>query len=250
MSKKDDKKKAQEVEEEDLDRDEDEDEDEDDEEDEAAQAKPVDRSRRARHEPPAHGTKHVEAAPPDQEDPYWWTPHAVLGALLLIGLLGFFGLFNKTPLAKLAAPVAPSPDHHDEHKPAATPPPAPQPQREPQPRGSAAQPPREIFGAKHLLVMYKGSRRAPPNIERSKDEAKARAEEAKKKAKADPSKFADLVKEYSDEPNAGARGGDLGKFPKGAMVPEFQAAVEKIKVGEISDVVETPFGFHVILRTQ
>jgi parvulin-like peptidyl-prolyl isomerase len=34
------------------------------------------------------------------------------------------------------------------------------------------------------------------------------------------------------------------------MVPEFQAGLEKIKVGEISDVVETPFGFHVILRTQ
>lgn len=249
MSKKDDKKKAQDDEEEDLDRD-DEDEDEDDEEEEAAQAKPVDRSRRARPEPAAHGAKHhAEAAPPEQEDPTWWLPHAVLGALLLIGLMGFFGLFNKTPLAKLAAPVAPSPDHHDEHKPAATPPPTPAPQPQPQTRGSA-QPPREIFGAKHLLVMYKGSRRAPPNIERTKDEAKARAEEAKKKAKADPSKFADLVKEYSDEPNAGARGGDLGKFPKGAMVPEFQAAVEKIKVGEISDIVETPFGFHVILRTQ
>jgi parvulin-like peptidyl-prolyl isomerase len=34
------------------------------------------------------------------------------------------------------------------------------------------------------------------------------------------------------------------------MVPEFQTALEKIKVGEVSDVVETPFGFHVILRTQ
>jgi parvulin-like peptidyl-prolyl isomerase len=58
------------------------------------------------------------------------------------------------------------------------------------------------------------------------------------------------VKDYSDEPGAGARGGDLGKFAKGSMVPEFQAGLEKIKVGEISDIVETPFGFHVILRTQ
>ena len=54
----------------------------------------------------------------------------------------------------------------------------------------------------------------------------------------------------SDEPGADKRGGDLGKFPKGAMVPEFQAGLEKIKVGEVSDLVETPFGFHVILRTQ
>ncbi len=71
-----------------------------------------------------------------------------------------------------------------------------------------------------------------------------------KKAKDGKTKFEDVVKEYSDEPNAGARGGDLGRFPKGAMVPEFQAGLEKLKVGEISDLVETSFGFHVILRTQ
>ncbi|WP_437667348.1 peptidylprolyl isomerase [Sorangium sp. So ce1182] len=180
----------------------------------------------------------------EPEDPYWWTPHAVLSALVLVGLLGFFGMFNKTPLARLAAPVAPEPE---EHHVAASPPPTPAPTPRP---AQSAQAPREMFGAKHLLVMYKGSRRAPPTIERTKEEAQARATEAMKKAKADPSKFADLVKEYSDEPGADKRGGDLGKFPKGAMVPEFQAGLEKIKVGEVSDLVETPFGFHVILRTQ
>ena len=111
------------------------------------------------------------------------------------------------------------------------------------------QPAREMFGAKHLLVMYKGSMRAPENITRTKDEAKARAQEAHKKAKAG-TKFEDLVKEYSDEPGAAARGGDLGKFPKGRMVGPFQDGVEKTKVGDVSDIVETPFGFHVILRTQ
>ncbi|MGK4006388.1 peptidylprolyl isomerase [Sorangium sp. So ce1036] len=183
----------------------------------------------------------------EPEDPSWWAPHAVLGALVLIGLLGFFGMFNKTPLARLAAPVAPEPEAAHA---AAPPSPAP-PEPKPQPRPArTAQPPREMFGAKHLLVMYKGSRRAPPGIERTKDEAKARATEAMKKAKADPSKFAELVKEYSDEPGADRRGGDLGRFPKGAMVPEFQAGLEKIKVGEVSDLVETAFGYHVILRTQ
>ncbi|WP_437679854.1 peptidylprolyl isomerase [Sorangium sp. So ce131] len=181
----------------------------------------------------------------EPEDPYWWTPHAVLSALVLIGLLGFVGMFNKTPLARLAAPVAPEPE--ETHVQAAATPATPAPPPRP---AASAQPPREMFGAKHLLVMYKGSRRAPPTIERTKDEAKARATEAMQKAKADPSKFADIVKEYSDEPGADRRGGDLGKFPKGAMVPEFQAGLEKIKVGEVSDLVETPFGFHVILRTQ
>ncbi|AGP35238.1 peptidylprolyl isomerase [Sorangium cellulosum] len=181
----------------------------------------------------------------DPEDAYWWAPHAVLSALVLIGLLGFFGMFNKTPLARLAAPVAPEPDDHAHTAAAAPPAPAPTPRP-----AKSAQPPREMFGAKHLLVMYQGSRRAPATITRTKEEAKARATEAMKKAKADPSKFADIVKEYSDEPGADRRGGDLGKFPKGAMVPEFQAGLEKIKVGEVSDLVETPFGFHVILRTQ
>ncbi|KYF65598.1 peptidylprolyl isomerase [Sorangium cellulosum] len=192
-----------------------------------------------------HGRDDDDDDGAEPEDPYWWTPHAVLSALVLIGLLGFFGMFNKTPLSRLAAPVAPAPDEH-EHAAAS---PAPTPTPTPRPAKSA-QPPREMFGAKHLLVMYKGSRRAPPTIERTKEEAQARATEAMKKAKADPSKFADIVKEYSDEPGADKRGGDLGKFPKGAMVPEFQAGLETIKVGEVSDLVETPFGFHVILRTQ
>jgi hypothetical protein len=182
----------------------------------------------------------------DGEDPYWWTPHAVMSTLVLIGVLGFFGIFNKVLGGIAAKPIggeANKPVAAKEATPAPTPPKPPTPTQ-------GEQQPREMFGAKHLLVMYKGGRRAPPNVERTKEEAKVRATEAQKKAKDGKTKFEDLVKEYSDEPNAGARGGDLGKFPKGAMVPEFQAALEKIKVNEISDVVETPFGYHVILRTQ
>lgn len=115
----------------------------------------------------------------------------------------------------------------------------------------APQQEREMFGAKHLLVMYKGSLRAPPTITRTQEEAKKRAEEALAKAKKlGKDKFTDVVKDYSDEPGAAQRGGDLGQFPKGAMVPEFQAALEKLKVDEISGIVETKFGYHVILRTK
>lgn len=228
---------------EDLDEDESTDEDNDDGEEEEAKATAV-RGRGHAHD---EDDDDAEDDGVVAEDPYWWAPHAVLSALVLIGLLGFFGMFNKTPLARLAAPVAPEPDDHA-HAAAASPSPAPAP-TQPRPAQSA-QAPREMFGAKHLLVMYKGSRRAPETITRTKDEAKARATEAMTKAKADPSKFTDIVKEYSDEPGADRRGGDLGKFPKGAMVPEFQAGLEKIKVGQVSELVETPFGFHVILRTQ
>lgn len=230
--------------------DEEEDEEDEDEEDEeaapakASASKPGE-SRRPRHEEYLSGD---EAPGAQAEDPTWWAPHAVLGVLVLLGVLGFLGVFNKA-LGFLAA--KPGSDATAEHTTTTTTQPGSRtaaPGQPPAPQ--QPQPPREMFGAKHLLVMYKGSKRAPATIERSKEEAKARAGEAMKKAKADPSKFADFVKEYSDEPGAGDRGGDLGKFPKGAMVPEFQAGLEKLKVGEISDVVETAFGFHVILRTQ
>jgi hypothetical protein len=251
-SEKEDEKDLEEEEEETSDdEDEDEEADEDEEEAEAAPAKATARTRQRRasddHE---HGhDDHEHEEPADEEDQYWWTPHAVMSALVLIGVLGFFGVFNKV-LAPLAAKPQGGHDTKTETaKHEATPPPKPATPMPPGP-GGTAQAQREMFGAKHLLVMYKGSRRAPPNIERSKDEAKARATEAMKKAKDGKTKFEDLVKEYSDEPNAGARGGDLGTFPKGAMVPEFQNALEKIKPNEVSDVVETPFGFHVILRTK
>jgi hypothetical protein len=194
-----------------------------------------------------HGHGHEDEDESDEgEDPTWWVPHAVMSALVLVGVLGFFGAFNKL-LAPLAAHPATQTETTKEDPKPAEPAKAPTPTP---PVPQQPQAPREMFAAKHLLVMYKGGRRAPEGITRTKDEAKARATEAQKKAKAGKIKFEDLVKEYSDEPRAGERGGDLGSFPKGSMVPEFQAGLEKIKIGEISDVVETPFGFHVILRTQ
>jgi hypothetical protein len=108
--------------------------------------------------------------------------------------------------------------------------------------------PTEI-SARHLLVSYKGSLRAPPGIGRTKEEARARAAEAEKRAKAGED-FVALVKQYSDEPGAGDRGGDLGKFDRQSMVPAFANAAFALKVGEISGVVETQFGFHVIMRTE
>jgi parvulin-like peptidyl-prolyl isomerase len=110
-------------------------------------------------------------------------------------------------------------------------------------------PAEEKIGASHILVAYKDSRSAAPNITRTKDQARKRAEDAMKKAKAGKD-FAALAKEYSDDPGSGPKGGDLGVFPRNMMVKPFADAAFALKPGEISGIVETDFGFHVIKRTQ
>ena len=61
--------------------------------------------------------------------------------------------------------------------------------------------------------------------------------------------FAALAKEHSSCPS-GKQGGDLGEFGPGQMVPEFDKAVFSLEPGEISGVVETQFGYHIIKRTK
>jgi hypothetical protein len=110
-------------------------------------------------------------------------------------------------------------------------------------------PPEPMVGASHVLIQYKGSMRADPKITRSKEEAKKLAGEVQAKAKKGQD-FAALARQYSDEPGAKDRAGSLGKFQRTSMVKPFADAAFALKPSEISDVVETQFGFHVIKRTE
>ncbi|MEN6306335.1 MAG: peptidylprolyl isomerase [Anaerohalosphaeraceae bacterium] len=100
----------------------------------------------------------------------------------------------------------------------------------------------EQVQASHILI--KVDEKAD---EATKKAAKAKCEDLLKKVKAGGD-FAALAKENSDCPSK-ERGGDLGLFGKGQMVPQFEQAAFAMKVGDVSDIVETQFGYHIIKLT-
>ncbi|MEP6764468.1 MAG: peptidylprolyl isomerase [Gemmatimonadaceae bacterium] len=101
----------------------------------------------------------------------------------------------------------------------------------------------DILSARHILIMLPGAAGTVPPAELAA--ARRKAEAIQKEAT--PENFAKLAAK-SEEPGAAERGGNLGVFSKGQMVPEFEAALRKLKPGTVSEVVETSFGFHVIYR--
>lgn len=103
--------------------------------------------------------------------------------------------------------------------------------------------------AKHILVQYKGARGVPPNVTRSKEEARALAEQLLAQLTQQHADFAKLARDKSDCPSR-EQGGELGRFTRGDLVPEFESALFSLRVGEMSSVVESPFGFHIIVREE
>jgi len=98
----------------------------------------------------------------------------------------------------------------------------------------------EMIKARHILVKVDSSA-----SEDDKKKAKEKAEMYLKRIK-DGEDFAKLASEVSDDPGSKTKGGDLGFFPKGRMVKPFEDAAFALKPGEISGIVETQFGFHII----
>ncbi len=117
------------------------------------------------------------------------------------------------------------------------------------PAEPVAKPPPESVACQHVLVSYRGAKGAPAGVSRSKAQARTRAEEVLKKARVGE-EFATLAKEYSDDKESRDRLGSAGKFKREGMVKPFSDAAFALPVDGISEVVETPFGFHVIKRNQ
>ncbi len=104
------------------------------------------------------------------------------------------------------------------------------------------------ISARHILVSYKGAQHAMAGVTRTEAEARTLATQIARDAKQPDANWAALAAKYTDEPGSKETGGDLGKFGRGQMVPAFENAAFALPIGEVSDVVQSPFGFHVIQR--
>ena len=124
------------------------------------------------------------------------------------------------------------------------------------PPASVAPPPKkktpagEWITAQHILISYKGAKGAPLAVTRNKEQARARAQEALAKAKDPAMDFADVVNIYSDDLGTKERLGSVGKIKRESVFKEFADAAWQLDVDEISGVVESPAGFHIIKRNQ
>jgi peptidyl-prolyl cis-trans isomerase D len=96
----------------------------------------------------------------------------------------------------------------------------------------------EKVKARHILVKFTAGDEASEKAAHEKIEKVA--------ARLKKEDFAKVAKEVSDDPGSKAKGGDLGWFSKGRMVPEFETAVFSLKPGETSQPVKTQYGYHII----
>jgi peptidyl-prolyl cis-trans isomerase C len=101
----------------------------------------------------------------------------------------------------------------------------------------------EMVRASHILI-----RCAPDATDEVKKEKRTQIDSVRALVKGGE-KFADVAKKFSEDPGTAPNGGDLGFFGRGQMVPEFDAAAFSLKTNEVSDVITTQFGYHVLMVT-
>ena len=102
---------------------------------------------------------------------------------------------------------------------------------------------------KHVLVKHKTAKNPAAGVTRTREEACLRALEVRDKIRGGAD-FDALVKEYSEELGAVSRGGSIGSVERKDLAKPFADAAFELGVHQLSDVVETDFGFHVIVRTE
>ncbi len=101
----------------------------------------------------------------------------------------------------------------------------------------------EQWHARHILILAANANKGEETPEVKRAEEAIAAIETDLKAGKD---FAALAKEHSQDPGSAKNGGDLGFMPKGVLVPEFESAMLALKPGQVSGVVRTQFGLHII----
>jgi NIMA-interacting peptidyl-prolyl cis-trans isomerase 1 len=104
------------------------------------------------------------------------------------------------------------------------------------------------IGVRHVLVKWAGARKPAPGIARARGEACRRAVEARDAIVGGALDFDAAVAKFSDEPGAASRNGLVGAVVPGEVDPAFAGAAFELERGQMSDVVESPSGFHLILR--
>jgi hypothetical protein len=100
----------------------------------------------------------------------------------------------------------------------------------------------EVLAARHILFLV------PQGATPAQTDSIRKVAEGVR-AQVTPANFTQMATKYTQEPGGAQRGGDLGVFPKGAMVPQFEQAVVALKPGQLSPLVKTQFGYHIIRRS-
>jgi hypothetical protein len=101
-----------------------------------------------------------------------------------------------------------------------------------------------LLGARHILIAFKNPGVPPSTAE--KDSVRKKAEQVR--AQVTSANFTEMAKKYSGDPGVAQNNGNYGVFERSAMVPQFSNATAALKPGEISQPVESQFGYHIIQR--
>jgi len=104
----------------------------------------------------------------------------------------------------------------------------------------------ERYAASHIVIGWTHGLLPPKGVDRTQQEALELAKDLHKRVRRQES-LEQLAKTYSDGPSR-SRGGSLGVFLVGTMVPVFEAAVGSVAIGELASLTQTPFGYHIIRR--